>query len=120
MVKNMTCIICPNGCNLTITKDDDKITVKGNTCKRGEDFGVKELTNPVRTISSIVSTSFKDKPVVPVRVSKEIPKDMIFKVMEEINKVKLHKKVGRGYKVIEKVLGLDCDVIVTSDILLED
>ena len=120
MVKNMTCIVCPNGCSLTVTIDKDNISVTGNTCKRGEAFGTSEVTHPMRTICSTVATTFKDKPVLPVRVSKDIPKGMIFKVMEEINKVRLDKKVGRGYKVIENVLGLGVDVIVTSDILLED
>jgi len=39
--------------------------------------------------------------------------------MEEINKVILDKRVKRGYKVISSCLGLNVDVIVTSNILIE-
>lgn len=119
MVKEMTCIVCPNGCNLTVNIGDE-ITVTGNTCKRGEAFGKAEVTNPMRTITSSVRTTFKDTPMVSVRVSDEIPKDMIFKVMDEINKIVLDKRVKHGYKVIENVLNLGVDIIVTSDILMEE
>jgi len=34
--KNMTCVVCPRGCALTVTVEDGKIlSVTGNTCKRG-------------------------------------------------------------------------------------
>lgn len=120
MVKEMTCIVCPNGCLLRVEQNGEEITVTGNICKRGETFGKTELTNPMRTICSTVRTVFSDIEVVPVRVSAEIPKGMIFPVMEEINKVRLSERLGIGEKVIENVLGLNADVILTSNILKEE
>jgi CxxC motif-containing protein len=118
-MKELTCIVCPNSCSLKIEKVNDVWVVTGNKCKRGEKFAINEMTCPMRTISSTVRTTFPDAPVVPVRVSAEIPKDKIFDVMEEINKVILDKRVKRGYKVISSCLGLNVDVIVTSNILIE-
>lgn len=116
-MKELVCIVCPNGCNLTVERDDNNWIVSGNKCKRGEAFAINELTNPMRTICTTVKTNFKNVPVLPVRASGEIPKDMIFKVMEEINKVIIMSPIGRGDVIIRDVLGLKVDVIATSNIL---
>lgn len=115
----MTCIVCPNGCRLQVEEAGGAWKVTGNRCKRGEVFAVSEMTNPVRTICSTAATGFPDVPVVPVRVSGEIPKERIFDVMAEINKVTVSRRIKRGTAVIENVLGLGVDVIVTSGILEE-
>ena len=77
------------------------------------------MTEPKRTICSTVKTAFSQCPVLPVRVSADIPKDKIFDVMEEINKVTVTEKIARGDVVIENVLGLGADVIATSSMLLK-
>ena len=46
--RNLTCIGCPLGCALKVTIDGDNVTVTGNTCKRGADYGAKEVTHPTR------------------------------------------------------------------------
>lgn len=115
MTKELTCIECPNGCQLRITINDDDIVVEGNSCPKGKDFAITEMTNPTRTICTTVKTIYKDVPVLPVRVSKPIPKSMIFQCMNEINKICVTSKVKRGDILINNILGLDVDIIVTSD-----
>lgn len=116
-MKEFVCIVCPRGCSLKVSEKDGTFTVEGNSCKRGKDFAVAEMTSPVRTICSTVKTVFPDVPAVPVRVSSDIPKERIFDVMKEIKAVVLDRKIGRGDTVIGNVLGLGVDVICTSDIL---
>jgi len=116
-MSSFVCIVCPKGCTLNVTREGEKITVSGNSCKRGEAFAISEVTDPKRTICSTVRTVFEDVPVLPVRVSADIPKGRIFDVMREINKVVVRTRVGRGEAIIKNVLGLDADVISTSDIL---
>ena len=99
------------------TEDSGEITVTGNSCKRGEKFARQELTDPRRTICSTVATAFREVPVVPCRVSAEIPKDMIFPVMKEIYRARVTKRIGRGEIIIPNVLGIGADIICTSDIL---
>ena len=56
MTKELTCICCPMGCRLSIELDDgtgDILSVTGNTCKRGHDYGISELTAPVRMVTGI-------------------------------------------------------------------
>ena len=116
-MRELVCIVCPRGCTMRIDEKDGETVVTGNTCKRGEKFAVSEMTERRRTICSTVRTSFAAVPVLPVRVSDEIPKDRIFDVMAEINKVCVNGRVRRGEPVIKNVLGLGVDVIATSDIL---
>ncbi len=117
MTQTIVCITCPRGCTMQVEKVDDQITVTGNGCKRGEQFAINELTNPMRTICSTVKTAFKEAPVLPCRVSSDIPKDKIFDVMKEINQITVSEKLGRGDVIIKDVLGLGVDVIATSDLL---
>lgn len=116
-MKELVCIVCPRGCTMNIEKKDGEIVVSGNSCKRGEAFAKSEMTAPMRTICTTVATVFPEYPVLPVRVSADIPKEKIFEVMKEINSVTVRERILRGDKVIENVLGLGVDVIATSDIL---
>ena len=117
-MRELVCIGCPNGCSLRVERNaDGGFDVTGNGCPRGREFAVSELTAPKRTICSTAATAFPESPVVPVRVSADIPKERIFDVMGEINKVRVTERLGRGDAVIKNVLGLGADVIITSDLL---
>lgn len=116
-MRKLTCITCPNGCALMAEQTDGEIRVSGNRCSRGVDFAVSELTHPMRTISGTMRTVFPELPVVPVRVSAEIPKERIFDVMHEISRTVVKTRMRRGDVVIENVLGLGADVIVTGDMM---
>ena len=52
MVKELICIVCPRGCHLTVDTELEKVT--GNTCKRGEIYGLNEVKNPTRIVTSTV------------------------------------------------------------------
>lgn len=114
----MVCITCPRGCLLTVEREaDGTISVSGNSCPRGEVFGRTELTAPKRTICTTVATTFPEAPVLPCRVSTDIPKEKMLEVMEEVNRVVVTKRVHRGDVLIPNVLETGADVIATSDLL---
>lgn len=118
--KTITCINCPRGCRMEVEKTESgEIIVTGNSCRRGEQFGKQEMTMPMRTICSTVRTVFPEEPVLPCRVSAEIPKERIFDVMKEINRVTVKERIGRGDVIIPNVCGLGVDVIATSGALQE-
>ncbi len=118
-MKELVCIVCPRGCRMTVGGENGAVTVSGNGCKRGAAFAESETCDPRRTIASTVRTVFPETPVLPVRVSAEIPKNRIFDVMREINRVTVKTRLGRGDVVIENVLGLGVNVVVTSGVLTE-
>ncbi|MDO5448380.1 MAG: DUF1667 domain-containing protein [Clostridia bacterium] len=118
-MSTLVCITCPRGCTLNVEQVNDEWQVTGNSCKKGYEFAINEMTAPKRTICSTVKTTFKNAPVLPCRVSADIPKDRIFDVMKEINKVVVNKPLNRGDVIIENVLGLGVDVISTSNLLTQ-
>ena len=109
--RNLICIMCPLGCQLTVLKDGDNITVTGNNCKRGEIFGKEEVTCPMRIVTSSVKT---EKGVRACKTSKPVPKSMIFEVMKEIEKLRL-KNAKFGEVVIKNVLNTGADIVITAN-----
>lgn len=112
-MKEFTCIVCPRGCRLTI---DDNMNVTGNTCPRGKEYAISEVTNPVRTITSSVRVTNREDLLVSVKTSGPIPKGKIFDVMEEINKIGVTAPCQIGQIVKENVLGLGVNIIITKNI----
>ena len=50
----LTCIVCPMGCRITVEKVDGRLHVSGNTCKRGEKYALQESVCPMRTLTTLV------------------------------------------------------------------
>lgn len=112
-MKEFTCIVCPRGCRLTI---DDNLNVTGNTCPRGKQYAIDEVTNPKRMITSIVRVKNRENEVVSVKTSNAIPKGMIFDVMNEINKVQVNAPTKIGDIAIKNVLDTGVDIVITKNI----
>lgn len=110
-MKELTCIVCPRGCRLTI---DDELNVTGNSCPRGAQYAKDELTNPKRMITSFVRVKNRENTVVSVKTSTSIPKGMIFDVMNEIDKVRVSAPTKIGDIAIKNVLNTGADIIITK------
>ncbi|NLH54527.1 MAG: DUF1667 domain-containing protein [Acholeplasmataceae bacterium] len=111
----LICIICPNGCRLTVKGNGLK--VEGAKCARGKEFARIEIENPRRVLCTTVKTVFSTHPYLSVRTSKEIPKDKLMQVMKEIKNFRLERKVGIGEAVIENLLGTGADLIATEEFI---
>ena len=112
MMREFTCIICPNGCEIQVRQS----SITGAACPRGEEYVRQELTDPRRNIATSVLVEGGELPLASERLTSPIPKGMIFKAMEEIKKVHLKAPVQAGTVVIHQLLGQEADVIVTRDV----
>ncbi len=117
MTKQMTCIVCPIGCRMSIEMEDGVIlNITGNTCKKGYAYAQEELTAPKRVLTSTVFASIGGKSAyVPVKTEKPIPKELLFKAMEGINCFTLSKSVKLGDTVIEDIAGTGVKLLATND-----
>ena len=114
MKRNLTCIVCPIGCQLTATIEDGVVTeVVGNTCPRGKQYAIDECTNPVRTITTTARTV--EGGVIPVKTSQPIPKELMFECMKEIDRSVVSLPALIGDVVIENLLGTGANVVVTAN-----
>ena len=114
--RDLTCIICPRGCALTVEFDTVGAVaeVKGNICPRGKEYAINECTAPTRTVTSTVRC--EGGCVVSVKTSAPIPKEKMFDVMKEINFVKAPCKVRIGDVIIKNVCGTGSDIVATSNL----
>lgn len=114
--KDMVCIVCPLGCKLKVIKNEGSqtvYTVEGNKCFRGADYGIKEMTNPTRVLTTTVI--IYDAPLnrLPVKTSGAIPKYQIERAMEIINGVEVKAPIKAGQIIIKNILDTGVDVIAS-------
>lgn len=115
--KELICIGCPLGCNLTVEMDGGKVlSVNGNTCKRGDDYARKELTDPRRIVTSTVPVAGGNLPVVSVKTASDIPKGKIRECLCALKGVTLTAPVQIGDVIVENVADTGVDVIATKSV----
>ena len=109
----LICITCPRGCHLKV---DENLNVTGNMCPRGAAYAKAELTHPVRMVTSTVAVDSLTQARLPVKTKEPIPKELIFKIMEEIEKVSVKAPIKIGDVIIRNVLGTGVDIVATKNI----
>lgn len=118
--KELTCIICPNGCQLEAdVEENGGVIVKeirGHLCDKGPEWAEQELVNPMRAIASSIVIEQGDFPLVSVRTDSPIPLKKIFDVMKEIKGLQLKAPVKIGDILIKNVSGLPCNIIATRNV----
>ena len=92
--RELTCIGCPLGCALTVTMNGKEVVeVKGNTCKKGDIYARKEVTNPTRIVTTTVRVSGGVAPMINVKTQSDIPKDKIFECVAALKGVTIQAPV---------------------------
>ncbi len=112
MIKKLTCIVCPRGCEMTV--DTDGLKVSGHTCPRGEAYAVAEITNPKRTLTSTVRVQNRENTVLSVKTANEISKNDLFNALEAVKMAAVNAPVKIGDVIIEDVFG--SPVVATKNI----
>lgn len=110
----MVCIVCPNGCRLTVEQSEGKVIVEGNKCKRGETFAVNEITNPTRSVTTSVVTTVKGYPVVSVKTDGEIPKEKIFELVELCKSITITQALPIGTVIAKNLFDTGVNLITTK------
>ncbi len=110
--KKFVCIRCPVGCNLTVKKyESGKIVVSGNSCKRGEEYGIQEVTEPRRTITTIKQTKTGS---ISLKTDAPAKKEQYFDILKEIERKKINKQYEIGDIFIKNVFGTNINIVVTG------
>ena len=117
MIRKITCIDCPKGCQLSIETDGKNIiSLSGNECDKGVDYAKQEIDNPERILTSTVLAPNLSIKLVPVRTNKPIPKDKILSAMEEVKRIRLDKPVKVGDIVLANLLNTGVDLTATRTV----
>ena len=111
----MICINCPRGCELDVEKAaDGTVTVTGNACGRGEDYGRSELVNPTRMVTGLVRVAGMRKPL-PVKTKTAIPKGKIDAALFALHQTTVQLPVKIGDIIIPNVAETGVDVVATAN-----
>lgn len=128
--RELICIGCPMGCNLTVTSDKDipesselvpsefkdSLTITGNTCPKGDDYARKEVTDPRRVVTSTVRVKGGNLPEVSVKTAGDIPKGRIMDCMKSLKDVELEAPVTIGQVILRNVCDTGVDIVATKNI----
>ena len=108
----LTCIICPMGCSLTVKEENGELKVYGNTCKRGEKYAKDEVISPSRTLTTSVRAD--NGAIVSVKSENPIPKKLLLDAVKEIAKIEVKCPVCVGDVVLENILDTGVNIIATK------
>lgn len=116
--REIICIVCPMGCQLEVTRDDSSrgYNVKGNQCMRGEEYGIKEMSNPTRVLTTTVKLKNAHLKRLPVRVDAPIPKELIISCMKELNRIEVQAPIKAGTILVQNILNTGANVISARSI----
>ena len=110
--KVMNCIMCPMGCELTVTLDNGKfVSVTGNSCPRGAKYAETEVTDPKRMLTTTVQIKGGLLPLLPVVSADVLPKGKIADCVAFLRNVTVEAPVQAGDVVVSNILGLGVDII---------
>ncbi|MBQ8919494.1 MAG: DUF1667 domain-containing protein [Acidaminococcaceae bacterium] len=110
--KVMNCIMCPMGCELTVTLDNGKfVSVTGNSCPRGAKYAETEVTDPKRMLTTTVRIKGGLLPLLPVVSADVLPKGKIADCVAFLRNVTVEAPVQAGDVVVSNILGLGVDII---------
>ena len=114
--KEITCIICPSSCRTTVKGSDSEVeSVEGYSCKRGIAYAEAEFLHPERNITAVVKANGYKTPVISVRTSKPVPKDMQAQCMDVIKEIVVDPPFEVGRVVLENILDTGADIILTNN-----
>ena len=116
--KEIICTACPIGCRLTVYRDESAekgFQIEGNTCKRGLDYAITEMTDPRRILTSTIKISNSSYKRLPVRTESAIPMGKIFDCMNEINRITVKCPVKMGAVLIKNIAETGISLISSRD-----
>lgn len=116
--RELVCICCPLGCMVTVSFDEREeiVSVKGNTCKRGDSYVRKEVKNPMRIVTSSVRVTGGDSPMVCGKTESDIPKDKIFECMSSLKGVIKEAPIYVGDILVENIANTGVNFIATKEV----
>lgn len=117
-MKELTCILCPKGCHITIEKDHEEYIINGHSCKRGLAYAKQEYENPLRGLQTTVQTIFPEYPRVSVKLDKAVPIEQLDDIMNICHQILIDKNLTTGEIIVENICGTGANLVATTDLVL--
>jgi CxxC motif-containing protein len=118
-MQNLTCIVCPLGCSLTVSGEAEDLQVTGNRCPRGAVYAREEIRAPKRQLTATCALAEPPRNGprrAPVKSSIPCPREQIPALLEDIYKLRLSLPIHAGDVVIAGWRDSGIDVIALRDL----
>jgi len=107
--KTITCIMCPNGCEIDYE-------LNGGMCEKGPQYVKNEILNPKRTLTSSVRVTGGAIPLVSVKTTDSIPKERLRDAMKLIAELVVQAPVEMGQVVRRDFMEEGIDLVATKSV----
>ncbi len=114
-MESIICIQCPVGCKISIDSIGEKIKITGNKCKRGEEYALQEIKNPVRMLTTTVFVEDGIQRMLPVKSDKELPKNLIKECVKVLAKIRVKAPVKQGEIIYKNILDTGVNIVATRN-----
>ncbi len=115
--RQIICLGCPNGCHVEVSyTDDQKITVSGADCERGEEYACEEVREPKRMVTAVVRTDSADVPFVPVKSERAVPKALIPGLLQEVYRRQAALPIRLGDALFDNYADSGIGVVFTRSV----
>jgi CxxC motif-containing protein len=122
-MRNLTCIVCPIGCSLTIEEETGEAgepapAISGNRCKRGAAYALEEIRAPKRVVTATcaVDGGRAGPRRAPVKTTLPCPKELIPVLLADIYRLRLTLPIREGDRVMADWQDSGIDVIALRDL----
>jgi CxxC motif-containing protein len=110
----LTCIVCPIGCHLTVSPSDDgSFNVTGNKCKRGALYAEEEFRDPRRVVTGTCALTDGQTRRLPVKSSEPVPVDRIPAFLNAMYDLRIGAPISMGTVVSRNLADSGIDLIAT-------
>jgi len=115
----MTCIACPRGCRLTVEGEGAELSVSGNRCRKGIEYGRQEALEPRRMLTTTVRTTHPEYPRLPVRLSEEVPLERLGDFMKAVCRICVETDCVPGDILSRNLLDSTVNLVATGGLSYE-
>ena len=112
-MKELTCVICPRGCRVTVSPDFMETT--GNKCPRGRVYAIQEAREPKRILTTTVQLEGSPRTRLPVRTDLHIKKELMADAMELLKGFWAVPPIKAGDILIHHILGTEVNIIASAN-----
>jgi CxxC motif-containing protein len=118
LIKKLTCISCPIGCELSVSLDENGkiVDIEGNRCPRGEEYAISEITDPKRILPISVKVENGEMELVSAKTDKPVPKKRLNEIIDYIKKLKVKAPIKRGDVIVKNILETGANLVATRTV----
>ena len=116
MTDELTCVLCPNGCPLQASQEETEWNISGNLCPKGQEFAVKELTDPERILTTTVKVKNR-RELLSVRSDLPVKKAELPELVRQLRSFEAERPVRIGQVLLRNMGKNSVSILATSNVI---